>query len=50
MKNSKTKYYKLPSKSKLPNPNVKKEKIYDIRERAFSFAQRILEIAGKCSA
>ena len=46
MKNSKSQYYKIPSKSQFPNPNPN-EKIYDIRERTFSFAQRVLEIAEK---
>lgn len=45
MKNPNDKYYQPPSKTQLPNP--KEEKIYDIRERVFSFAQRILEIAEK---
>ena len=45
MKNPNDKYYQTPSKSQLPNS--KEEKIYDIRERVFSFAQRILEIAEK---
>lgn len=34
-------YYKIPSKSQIPNSN---EKVYDIRERVFQFAQRILDI------
>ncbi len=52
MKNPNDKYYQIPtpkgviSKSQyIPNPKTKEEKIYDIRERVFSFAQRVLEIA-----
>jgi len=45
MKNPNDKYYQIPSKSQFPNP--KEGKIYDIRERAFCFAQRVLEIAEK---
>ena len=41
---SKSKYYQIQNKSKIPNP--KKEKIYDIRERTFKFAQRVLDIVG----
>ena len=47
MKSSKSKYYEIPSKPQFPNSNVKKERTYDIRERPFSFAQRVLEIAEK---
>ena len=48
MKNPDDKYYQIPSKSQLPNPKTKKEKVYDIRERVFCFAQEVLEIiAGK---
>jgi len=54
MKNSKAKginpndgYYQIPSKSQFPNSKTKEEKIYDIRERVFCFAQRVLEIAEK---
>ena len=43
MKNPKSKYYKIPNKSQNPNPN--EGKIFDIRERTFVFASRILEIA-----
>jgi len=42
MKNPKSKYYQIPNKSQIPNRN--EEKIYDIRERLFRFAGRILEI------
>ncbi len=31
----------------IPNPKTREEKIYDIRERVFSFAQRVLGIAEK---
>ncbi len=34
-------YYQSPNKSQSPNP---KTKVYDIRERAFKFAQRVLDI------
>jgi four helix bundle protein len=47
MENPNDKYYQIPSKSQLPNPKTEEEKIYDIRERVFCFAQRILEIAEK---
>lgn len=42
MKNSKSKYYQIPNKSQ--TPNSKQDKVYDIKERTFRFAQRILEI------
>jgi four helix bundle protein len=38
---SNNQYYQTPSKSQSPNP---KEKVYDIRERVFKFAQRILDV------
>jgi len=47
MKNPNLKYYQIPSKSQLSNPKTMEAKIYDIRERVFSFAQRVLEIAEK---
>lgn len=43
--NPNVKYYQIPSKPQFSNP--KKEKIYDIRERVFSFAKRVLEITEK---
>jgi len=43
MQNPKSKYYQAPSKSQTPGTN--RNKIYDIRERLFRFAERILEIA-----
>jgi len=45
MKNPNDQYYQIPSKSKNLNPKKGEEKIYDIRERVFRFAQRVLEIA-----
>jgi four helix bundle protein len=47
MKNHNDKYYQIPSKSKNLNPKKGEEKIYDIRERVFRFAQRVLEISEK---
>jgi len=47
MENPNDNYYQIPSKSQLPNPKTTEAKIYDIRERVFSFAQRVLEIAEK---
>ena len=47
MKNPNVKYYQIPSKSQLQNPKTREEKVYDIRERVFNFAQRVLEIAEK---
>ncbi|MBE0516988.1 MAG: four helix bundle protein, partial [Methanophagales archaeon] len=45
MRNPNVKYYQIPSKSQPPNSKTKEEKIYNIRERVFCFAQRVLEIA-----
>jgi len=42
MKNPKPKYYQIQNKSQISNS--KENKVYDIRERTFRFAQRILEI------
>jgi len=47
MKNPNDKYYQIPSKSQNLNPKKVEEKIYDIRERVFRFAQGVLEIAEK---
>ena len=50
-KNPKPKYYstrsfgQIPSKSQYQNPNEKKS--YDIRERTFNFAKKVLELVGK---
>jgi len=45
-RNPKSKNCKIQIKSQFQNPN-KDNKIYDIRERTFNFAKRILELGGK---
>ncbi len=45
-RNPKSKYYKIQIKSQFQNPN-KDNKVYDIRERTFNFAKKILELAEK---